>query len=50
MSEQIFNPNPEFQKDAAINSMEAYWELQNRAISDYEGFWKGFADEKIDWI
>jgi acetyl-CoA synthetase len=30
--------------------MEAYWELQNRAISDYEGFWKGFADEKIDWI
>jgi len=50
MSEQIFNPNPEFAKDAAINSMEAYWELQNKAISDYEGFWKDFADEKIDWI
>ncbi|HHD75351.1 MAG TPA: acetate--CoA ligase [Campylobacterales bacterium] len=50
MSEQIFNPNPDFAKDAAINSMEAYWELQNRAIEDYEGYWKGFADEKIDWL
>jgi hypothetical protein len=27
MSEQIFNPNPEYAKDAKINSMEAYWEL-----------------------
>jgi acetyl-CoA synthetase len=50
MSEQIFNPNPEFAKDAAISSMEAYWELQNRAIEDYEGFWKLFADQKIDWL
>ena len=50
MSKQIFNPNPEFAKDAAIPSMEAYWKLQNRAIEDYEGFWKDFADEKIDWL
>jgi len=51
MSEQqIFYPNPEFAKDAVINSMDAYWALQNRAIEDYEGFWKEFADEKIDWI
>lgn len=50
MSKQIFNPNPEFAKDAAIPSMDAYWELQNKAIEDYEGFWKGFADEKIDWL
>jgi len=47
---QIFNPNPEFAKNAAIPSMDAYWELQNRAIEDYEGFWKSFADEKIDWL
>ena len=47
---QVFNPNPEFAKNAAIPSMEVYWELQNRAIEDYEGFWKGFADEKIDWL
>lgn len=50
MSEKIFNPNPEFAKDAKINSMEQYWELQNRAINDYEGFWREFADKKIDWI
>ena len=50
MSEQIFNPNPEFAKDAKINSMEQYWSLQNRAIEDYEGFWREFADKKIDWI
>ena len=50
MRKQIFNPNPEFAKNAAIPSMEAYWELQNRALEDYEGFWKGFADEKIDWL
>ena len=50
MLEQIYYPNPEFAKDARISSMEAYWELQNRAIDDYEGFWKDFADEKIDWL
>ena len=46
----IYQPNPEFAKNSAINSMDAYWELQNRAIEDYEGFWKSFADEKIDWL
>jgi len=47
---EIYYPNPEFAKDAAIPSMDAYWELQNKAISDYDGFWKGFADEKIEWL
>ena len=46
----IYQPNPEFAKNAAIPSMDAYWELQNRAMEDYEGFWRGFADEKIDWL
>ena len=50
MREQIFNPNPEFAKDAAINSMDAYWNLQNRAMEDYEGFWGDYAKEKIDWF
>jgi len=50
MTEQIFNPNPEYAKDASIPSMDAYWELQNKAIEDYEGFWKDFADEKIEWL
>jgi len=50
MTKEIFNPNLEFAKNASIPSMEAYWKLQNKAIEDYEGFWKEFADEKIDWL
>ena len=50
MSEEIYYPNPDFAKDARINSMEQYWELQNRAKADYEGFWKEYADEKIAWL
>ncbi|RUM72648.1 MAG: acetate--CoA ligase [Sulfurovum sp.] len=50
MSKEIYNPNPKFAKDARIPSMDAYWELQNKAIADYEGFWKGYADEKIEWL
>jgi len=46
----IYQPNPIYARDAAIPSMEAYWELQNKAIKDYEGFWKSFADAKIEWI
>ena len=50
MLKQIYNPNPDFAAKAAVPSMDAYWELQNKAIEDYEGFWKEFADEKIDWL
>jgi len=50
MSKEIFNPNPAFAKHAAVNSMDAYWKLQNKALEDYEGFWKEYADEKIDWL
>ncbi len=46
----IYQPNPEFAENAAIKSMDAYWALQNKAIEDYEGFWKTFADEKINWL
>jgi len=47
---KIYQPNPKFAKDATIPSMDAYWKLQNKAIEDYEGFWKSYADEKIDWL
>jgi len=46
MTKEIFNPNPDLAANAAIGSMDAYWALQNKAIADYEGFWKGFADER----
>ncbi|CAA6826271.1 MAG: Unknown protein, partial [uncultured Sulfurovum sp.] len=42
MSKEIYTPNPNFAKGAAIDSMDAYWNLQNKAIEDYEGFWKDF--------
>ncbi len=50
MSSEIYYPNPDFAKDARINSMEQYFELQNKAKEDYEGFWRGYADEKIEWL
>ncbi len=46
----VFQPNPEFAKEANIKSMDEYYALQNRAIEDYEGFWSEFAQKKIDWI
>ena len=49
-TKEIFPPNPEFAANARIKSMDEYRELQKRAIEDYEGFWKGYADEKIEWL
>ncbi len=49
MSEKIYYPNPDFAKDARINSMDQYHALMEEAKSDYEGFWKRYADEKINW-
>jgi len=34
---KIYTPNPDYAKDAVINSMDAYWNLQNKAIENYEG-------------
>ncbi len=50
MSKEIYYPNPEFAAQARIKSMDEYWELQNQAKADYEGFWDGYAKEKIDWL
>jgi acetyl-CoA synthetase len=50
MLKDIYQPNPEFSKDARIGSMELYNALVKTANDDYEGFWKEFANEKIDWF
>jgi acetyl-CoA synthetase len=50
MESELYYPNKELFADSPIRSMDEYWELQNKAESDYEGFWKSFADEKIDWL
>ena len=46
----IFQPNAEFAKNAHIKSMDEYNALVKKANDDYEGFWKEFADKKIDWL
>ena len=45
----IYQPNPEFSAKARIKSMDEYHALMHKAEEDYEGFWKSYADEKIDW-
>ncbi len=47
---RVYQPNPEFAKNARIKSMDEYHALQDKAINDYEGFWRDFAKEKITWI
>ena len=46
----LFNPNPEFQKNAHISSMEQYWKLCNEANNNPEKFWGELANSKIDWF
>jgi len=46
----VFQPNAEFSKTARIKNMSEYQVLQDEAINDYEGFWKRFAEEKINWL
>jgi len=50
MLKDIYQPNPEFAKDARIKSMDEYHALVKKATDDYEGFWADYAKEKIDWI
>ena len=50
MQKKLYYPNEEMAKKANIKSMDEYNALMNSAKEDYEGFWKKFADEKIDWI
>ena len=46
----VFKPNKEFSKNARIKNMCEYQALQDAAAEDYEGFWGGFAKEKITWM
>jgi len=50
MLKDLYQPNPEFSKNARIKSMDEYHALVKKATDDYEGFWADYANEKIDWI
>ncbi|HXA48101.1 MAG TPA: AMP-binding protein, partial [Burkholderiaceae bacterium] len=47
--ERIFDPAPEFVKNATISGMAAYKALCAEAERDYEGFWAKLAREHISW-
>ncbi len=50
MQEKLYYPNEEFAKKANIKSLDEYHKLMDEAKSDYEGYWKKFADQKIEWL
>lgn len=50
MEHTKFFPSEVMSTQANIKSMDEYHKLQDGAIEDYEGFWDGFARDKIDWI
>ncbi|MDR3480721.1 MAG: acetate--CoA ligase [Burkholderiaceae bacterium] len=47
--DRIFEPSPEFVKNANVAGMEAYHALCAEAERDYEGFWARLAREHISW-
>ena len=50
METKLYYPNEELAKKANIKSLDEYHKLMDEAKSDYEGYWKRFADEKIEWL
>jgi len=46
---RIFDPSPEFVKNATISGIEAYKTLCAEAERDYEGFWARLAREHVSW-
>jgi acetyl-CoA synthetase len=46
---RIFDPSPEFVKNATISGMDAYRVLCAEAERDYEGFWARLAREHVSW-
>ncbi len=48
-AKQIFKPNKDLSRNAAIKNMCEYHDLQEWAEEDYEGFWGTHAKEKLNW-
>ena len=47
---RLFPPSEEFLKGCAINSMEAYQEMYDRAAADPVKFWGDLAREELHWF
>ena len=50
MEHTKYFPSKEISAQANIKSMDEYNALQESAKEDYEGFWDGYAREKLEWI
>lgn len=50
MSTTLHSPNPEFQKNAHIASLDAYKQLAAAAAEDPETFWGDMARQSLDWF
>ncbi|MFZ5524988.1 MAG: acetate--CoA ligase [Pseudomonadota bacterium] len=46
---RVFEPSPQFIKQANVSGMASYQALSNAAKKDYEGFWGKLARETLQW-
>ena len=46
---KVYQPSPDFVKNAAVSGMDAYKALCAEAEKDYEGFWAKRAKELLSW-
>ncbi|MGA8864023.1 MAG: acetate--CoA ligase [Gallionella sp.] len=46
---RVFEPSPEFVKQANVSGMQAYRALCKSAEQDYPGFWANLARETLQW-
>jgi len=47
--QRVFEPSPQFVKQANVSGMAGYKALSEAAVKDYEGFWSKLAKETLQW-
>jgi len=47
--QRVFEPSPQFVKQANVSGMVGYKALSDAAVKDYEGFWGKLARETLQW-
>ena len=48
-SAKVYQPSPDFVKNAAVSGMDGYKALVAEADQDYEGFWARQARDQLLW-
>ena len=47
--QRVFEPSPQFVKQANVSGMAGHKALSEAAVKDYEGFWSKLAKETLQW-